>query len=240
MSEFSRVALRVFAVLMVLILLGAAFFVFTVRRSFPQSSGKIRLHGLTAPVEVARDDFGVPHIYASDLHDLFFAQGYVHSQDRFWQMDVWRHTGAGRLSEMFGNSLLETDKLLRTMGWARVVQTELKSLDLISLEILEAYSEGVNAYLSEHQGSEISFEYALLALRNRQYHPEPWRPLDSLIWGKVMAWDLASNMDYEIYRALLLKTFDRDQVERLFPPYPADHPLILPFTFGSGTVWPMR
>src|SRR3972149_3335098 len=109
MSEFSRVALRVFAVLMVLILLGAAFFVFTVRRSFPQSSGKIRLHGLTAPVEVARDDFGVPHIYASHLHDLFFAQGYVPSQDRFWQMDVWRPTGPSRLSKMFGNSLLETD-----------------------------------------------------------------------------------------------------------------------------------
>ena len=78
-------------------------------RSFPQTDGELQLAGLDGPVDIYRDELGIPHIYASTTHDLFFAQGYVHAQDRFWQMDFWRHIGSGRLSEMFGKSQVETD-----------------------------------------------------------------------------------------------------------------------------------
>jgi len=86
------------------------------KKSFPQIEGELQLKGLRAPVEVIRDKSGTPHIYASSSHDLFFAQGYVHAQERFWQMDTWRHIGSGRLSEMFGKGQIKTDAFLRTVG----------------------------------------------------------------------------------------------------------------------------
>ncbi|HEX6220284.1 MAG TPA: penicillin acylase family protein, partial [Acidimicrobiia bacterium] len=99
--------------ILVLVLGAAAFGVYTVRNSFPQLEGDLELAGLISDVEVLRDELGVPHVYASNQHDLFFAQGFTHAQDRFYQMDFWRHVGAGRLSEMFGDSQVETDMFLR-------------------------------------------------------------------------------------------------------------------------------
>jgi penicillin amidase len=109
------------------IILGAVG-VFLARSSFPRTDGEINLSGLNNPVDVYRDSYGIPNIYAQSTHDLFFAQGYVHAQDRFWQMDFWRHIGSGRLSEMFGETQLETDTFLRTLGWARVAQQELNMM----------------------------------------------------------------------------------------------------------------
>ncbi|MGE5223013.1 MAG: penicillin acylase family protein [Omnitrophica WOR_2 bacterium] len=197
------------------------------RRSFPQTQGEIHLGGLKGPVDIYRDAYGIPQIYAASEHDLFFAEGYVHAQDRFWQMDFWRHIGSGRLSEMFGESELQTDKFLRTMGWARVVQKELAVFDPESKAILDAYAEGVNAYLSNHQGAAISLEYAVLGLLTPGYKPEPWTPLNTMTWAKVMAWDLGGNMDEEIQRAILQSTLTSQQVDELFPPYPSDRPVIV-------------
>ena len=98
------------------------------RQPYPQTRGRIRLQGLTAQVEVLRDRYGVPHIYARSAEDLFFAQGFVHAQDRFWQMEFWRRISSGRLSELFGKSTLETDKFLRTLGIYRVAQREVELL----------------------------------------------------------------------------------------------------------------
>ena len=206
-----------------------------VRRSFPTVNGEIRPSGLDGPVEVIRDSYGVPHIYAGSQHDLFFAQGYVHAQDRFWQMDFWRHIGSGRLSEMFGESQVDTDRFLRTMGWARIAQQELQVLDQNSLDILQAYAEGVNAYLADHQGSALSLEYAVLKLTNSAYRPEAWEPLHSLTWAKVMAWDLGGNMGSEIERVILMKTLTQEQIEQITPAYPADMPVIVPgFQVSAG------
>lgn len=119
----------------------------TAKKSFPLVEGEIQAAGLDGQVEIYRDSFGVPHIYAETHHDLFFAQGYVHAQDRFWQMDFWRHQSAGRLSELLGKPMLDTDKFLRTLGWERVTKQELALLGPDELFILEAYSEGVNAYI---------------------------------------------------------------------------------------------
>jgi penicillin amidase len=234
MRALSRMLFGLVVVVLILGILGGAVGVVTVRRSFPQTSGEIRLIGLDGPVDIYRNAYGIPQIYASTQHDLFFAQGYVHAQDRFWQMDFWRHIGAGRLSEMFGESQLETDQFLRTMGWARVVQQELAQIDPDSLAILNAYADGINAYLADRQGSALSLEYAVLKLLNRGYKPEPWTPLNTLTWAKAMAWDLRGNMDEEVARAILLKTLSPQQVADLYPAYPADHPLIVsPATSGT-------
>jgi penicillin amidase len=235
-----RILLGVGIVLLVLIVLIAIFGPpwtrQTAEKSFPVIDGEIHLAGLEGPVEVYRDAMGVPHIYATTQHDLFFAQGYVHAQDRFWQMDFWRHQGAGRLSELLGSNLVETDLFLRTIGWERVARQELENLDPESTAILESYAEGVNAYLAEHAGTSLALEYAFLPLLNRGYQPKPWIPLNTMTWAKAMAWDLRGNMDTEINRALLLKDLTPEQVDFFYPPYPADRPVIVNHPHVTGEV----
>src|SRR5574338_1174303 len=127
-------------------------------RSLPVTSGELKLAGLEGAVDVYRDHMGIPHIYASSEHDLFFAQGYVHAQDRFWQMDTWRHIGSGTLSEMFGKGQVETDSFLRTLGWRQVAEQEYEQMSPEFRLVLDAYSEGVNAYLKDHDGAALSLE----------------------------------------------------------------------------------
>lgn len=195
-------------------------------KSFPQIEGEIQLEGLDGRVDVYRDAMGIPHIYASTQHDLFFAQGYVHAQDRFWQMDFWRHIGAGRIAEMFP-SQAETDMFLRTLGWTEIAEQEYAALEPEFKAMVDSYTEGVNAYLKDHDKEASSLEYAILGLLNPDYVIEPWAPAHSLTWGKMLAYDLRGNMDEEIKRAILLKTLTPEQVDELFPSYPEDHPTIV-------------
>ncbi|MBI5934095.1 MAG: penicillin acylase family protein [Chloroflexi bacterium] len=198
-------------------------------KSFPQIDGEIKIEGLNGPVDVYRDAMGIPHIYASTAHDLFFAQGYVHAQDRFWQMDFWRHVGSGRLSEMFGEGQVNTDKFLRTLGWRQVAEQEYAALGADSKAIIDAYTAGVNAYIANRSPIELSLEYSILTgVLNPDYKIETWTPIHSLTWGKAMAWDLGGNMGTEINRAILLKTLTPEQLAELFPPYPEDYPVIVP------------
>lgn len=228
LAKILRVLLIIVSVVVVLaIILGAAG-VYLTRSSFPKTDGEVKLTGLDSAVDIYRDSFGIPQVYAKTPHDLFFAQGYVHAQDRFWQMDFWRHIGSGKLSEMFGKKQLEKDVFLRTLGWERVAQQELKAMRAEDLALLQAYADGVNAYLADHKGAALSLEYAILKLLTPSYSPEPWQPINTLTWGKVMAWDLSSQGESEIEHAVLLKTLTPQQISELFPPYPADHPDVVP------------
>lgn len=197
------------------------------KESFPKIDGEIKVDGLESKVDVYRDNMGIPHIYATTSHDLFFAQGYVHAQERFWQMDTWRHIGSGELSKMFGAGQAETDAFLRTLGWRQTAEAEWEQLSPESKAILQAYTDGVNAYLKDHTDTALSLEYAVLGLLSPEYEIETWIPVHSLTWGKAMAWDLRGNMGEEIERAVLLKTFTPEQVAQLFPEYPSDHPVIV-------------
>lgn len=208
-------------------------------KSFPQIDGELQISGLDGPVDIYRDGMGIPHIYATTTHDLFFVQGYVHAQERFWQMDFWRHIGSGRLSEMFGESQLDTDKFLRTMGWRQIAEQEYAGLSPASKAILDAYTAGINAYIVGREPVELSLEYLILTgVLNPDYSIEPWTPVHSLTWGKAMAWDLRGNMGAEIERAVLLKTLTPEQVDELFPPYPEDHPVIVQEMVGTASIQP--
>lgn len=228
MSRLMSVLGKVLVILVVLSILIAAGGVFLVRRSFPVAEGEIRLTGLGGPVNVYRDDHGIPHIYGSSLEDIFFAQGYVHAQDRFWQMDVNRHIGRGRTAEMFGEGGVGNDLFLRTLGWERIAEEEYQLLEPETRQMLDAYVEGVNAYLTDHKGTSISLEYGVLNLINPDYQLAPWSPIDTLTWAKVMAWDLKGNINEEISRALLLSRLTEDEIAEIIPPYPGDAPVILP------------
>jgi len=128
---------------------------------------------------------------------------------------------------MFGSGQVETDSFLRTLGWRQTAEAEWKQLEPESKAMLQAYSDGVNAYLRDHKGTALSLEYAVLGLLSPDYVIEEWQPVHSLTWGKAMAWDLRGNMGEEINRAVLLKTLTPKQIDELFPPYPADHPVIV-------------
>ncbi|GGT34742.1 penicillin amidase [Streptomyces atratus] len=199
---------------------GAFWSVSTVRASYPQTTGSIKLDGLDGNVDVKRDSYGIPQLYADSDADLFRAQGFVQAQDRFWEMDVRRHMTAGRLSEMFGSGQVETDSFLRTLGWRKIAQEEYDNvLSTDTKKNLQAYADGVNAYLKGRDGKDISVEYAALGLTN-DYKPAEWTPVDSVAWLKAMAWDLRGNMQEEIDRSLMTSRLDAKQIEDLYPPYP--------------------
>ncbi|MFF9508184.1 penicillin acylase family protein [Streptomyces sp. NPDC014724] len=199
---------------------GAFWSVSTVRASYPQTTGSIKIDGLDGNVDVKRDSYGIPQLYADTDADLFRAQGFVQAQDRFWEMDVRRHMTAGRLSEMFGSGQVDTDSFLRTLGWRKVAQEEYDNvLSADTKKNLQAYADGVNAYLKGRDGKDISVEYAALGLTN-DYKPDEWTPVDSVAWLKAMAWDLRGNMQDEIDRSLMTSRLDAKKIEDLYPPYP--------------------
>jgi penicillin amidase len=206
----------------VLVVGGAAagFGWWTVQRSFPTTSGRVDVAGLDATVMVYRDDAGIPQLVAETDHDLFFTQGYVHAQDRFWEMDFRRHVTAGRVAELFGESQVATDAFIRTLDWRGVAEQEYTLLDPVSRAYYDAYAEGVNAYLGERGGADLSLEYAVLGLQNPGYEPEQWTAVDSIAWLKAMAWDLRSNLEDEIDRALLAPAVPPEEVARLHPAFP--------------------
>jgi penicillin amidase len=194
----------------------------TVRRSFPETSARLMVSGLKGQVEVLRDSFGVPHIYADNPEDLFAAQGYVHAQDRFFEMDFRRHLAAGRLSELFGSSQFETDAYIRTLGWRRVAEQELRLLAPSTVRYLDAYAAGVNAYLGGRTAADLSLEYSVLSLQGLRYTPAAWTAVDSVAWLKVMAWDLGSNHIQETERAIITGKLGAGRAANLFPRYPLE------------------
>ena len=226
--------LKILGVLMlIVVVLAAGGGCFVIRRNFPASKGTIKVAGLESQVEVYRDNWGIPHIYASNPHDLFLAQGYVHAQDRFWQMEFSRRIGSGRLAEILGESALGSDRFIRTLGWHRTAARELELLDGEVRTVLGAYSEGVNAYISTHRGR-LGLEFTILGLTGVKFDPEPWTPLNTLTWAKVMAWDLSGNMNSELLRAHIATRLGTPAVGALVPPYSDDYPIIVPHPLASA------
>jgi penicillin amidase len=177
-------------------LLGAGAIAWITGRALPQTSGELQVAGLHAPVAVARDDHGIAHITATDPHDLFLAQGYVHAQERMWQMEVWRHIAAGRVAELFGEGSIDTDRFIRTLGWRQAAERDLAAASPTARSVLDAYAEGVNAWLDANRGN-LGLAFVVTGA-----NPEPWTPLDTVSWGKVQAWNLGGNMDSELFRYL--------------------------------------
>lgn len=236
--RIGRISFLVVAAVVVVAVAAAFFVTWTIQRSFPQTSGSIELSGLSSEATVQRDELGIPTITADTTDDLFFAQGFVHAQDRFFEMDFRRHVTAGRVAEMFGESQASTDAFLRTLGWRTVAEAEVEAMDEVTRSYYEAYADGVNAYLASRSGAQLSLEYAVLGMQNADYAPEPWQPADSVAWLKAMAWDLRTNIGDETERSLLaadlgVETTDsvgtNEILEKLYPEYPFDeNPVIVP------------
>ncbi len=200
---------------------GGAYYYLT-RRPLPRKDGKLVLQGLHENVEVITDWYGIPHIYAENEDDLYFAQGYVHAQDRLWQMDLNRRIGSGRLSEIVGSAALELDRFCRHLGMHRSAERGVAHLSTHNRRMLETYARGVNAFI-EKKSRRLPIEFTLL-----RYRPEPWKPSDSLQWGKMMGWNLSGNWETEIIRAKLVARLGTERAARLESGYDPQHPLIIP------------
>ena len=188
------------------------------RGRLPQVVGELRLPGLAAAAEIIRDRWGVPHIYAQNDHDVFFAQGFVHAQDRLWQIDFHRRLVAGRLAEVLGQAVLPLDRWMRILGLRRVAEQETRWLAeeaprdarvAAALATLEAYVAGVNAGIAS---SPRPIEFTLLRCR-----PEPWTIADSLSWAKMMAWSLSVNWESELLRSHLIARLGPELAAELEP-----------------------
>lgn len=190
------------------------------RRNLPHAKGALKLKALQAPVEIIRDPWGVPHIYAQNAQDLFFAQGFVHAQDRLWQMDFQRRVAAGRLSEVLGKEALDADRWIRILGIRRVAERGLALLDPESLGYLEAYAKGVNACIEQEPWP---IEFTLL-----RYRPEPWTAADTLSWVKMCAWSLSYNWETELIRARLIAKLGAERAAQLEPACYKSCPSIVP------------
>jgi penicillin G amidase len=189
------------------------------RTGLPQTEGTIALAGLRAPVTILRDRHGIPTIRAGNEHDAFFALGFVHAQDRLWQMDFLRRVASGRLSEILGPRTLEIDRLMRGLGLARVAAANLAIMRPDMRAVLDAYAAGVNAYIAGHRGAWPP-EFLLLG-----YRPEPWRAEDTVLWGRLMALQLSGNYPEELSRARIALALPPELLHRLFPPGPDDGPV---------------
>jgi penicillin G amidase len=184
----------------------------------PGPDTTLRLAGLTAPVTIERDRYGIPTVAAANDRDAAFALGYLHAQNRLFQMDLMRRDGAGRLSEWFGAAALPTDEFMRTLGIYRVAQAEYQTMTPEGRAIVDAYTAGVNAWL-ETRDVALPPAYYLLGVR-----PEPWRPADTLVWGKLMALELCGNFRDELLRAAMSRHLTPADLAVLYPAYPEHAP----------------
>ena len=194
-------------------------------RAMPDYAGAASLPGLSGEVRVYRDAYGVPHIFAPSMNDAARALGYIHASERLYQMEIQRRAGQGRLAEIAGADLVGVDRFIRTLGFYRLAQSSLAALRPEARAYLQAYADGVNAFLATHQGR-LPPEFLILG-----DNPEPWKPADSLVWGKLMGLQLSSNYAVEEERALLAQKIPPEMARLLYPAAPAGSPIT---TLPSG------
>src|SRR5882672_11190798 len=159
-------------VIVVPILIGAVVAYVLLRRSLPALDGTVEVAG------------AIPHIFAANKNDALFGLGYVHAQDRLWQMEFQRRIGHGRLSEIFGEATVPQDRFLRTVGFGRAARSAWDSTPDWAKQQINAYVAGINAFIAAHHGISLPPEFSLL-----RFEPEPFTGPDVFVWAKMMAWD---------------------------------------------------
>lgn len=211
MSFVLRWSGRAAAGLVLLVLAAALLLTAAVWWTLPARDGRLVMPGLTAPVEIGFDRAGIPRIAATHERDAWMALGWLHARDRMFQMEMMRRGAAGRLAEVTGAAALRVDRYMRLLGLVPRAEADLAALPVATRQVLEAYAAGVNGWIAAH-GRFAAPEFLLLGA------PEPWRPVDSLLWGKVMGLWLSANWRTELERARLEAILPADRIGDLWPP----------------------
>jgi penicillin G amidase len=207
------------AIIFLSLLVLVAFFWYR-QASQPKIDGSIKMSGLGAAVDIVRDSEGIPHIYAHSADDAYFALGFVHAQDRLWQLELNRRIAAGRMAEILGPDALPVDRFLRTLGVRRNAEKIIANLSPAARTALESYARGITAYLAQ-RGGPLPPEFLMTGAPA----PEPWQPADSIGWQTMMAWDLGANWMQELLRMRLAQRLPLQRINEFLPPYPGDAPL---------------
>lgn len=199
-----------------LITLAAIIFaLYSYRRPLPKTSGIEFVPGLFGNVTIYRDEWGVPHIFAENNHDLFFAQGYIHAQDRWWQMEMNRHLGMGEMSAILGQveDAQNFDRFVRAVGWNRIAHANMSIASAESRTVLRSYATGVNAYIHDQDPGELAVQYTMLGLAGRGFEITPWEGVHSLAWGVAFSWSMNGNLSEELENVRLLNTLPPDLLQ---------------------------
>lgn len=179
------------------------------RRSLPQLDGTLNMEELAEPVKIYRDQWGIPHIYGGSLNDTAFAQGYVHAQDRMWQMEINRRVARGQLSEVIGKDTLPTDRASRILGFERLAAADFDAMPKELQDALEHYTKGVNAFLQANM-QKLPPEFGLLKIV-----PRPWEPVDSLAFARLLAWQMNYAWYGELVRGKIIEKVGEEMAREL-------------------------
>lgn len=206
-----RLVRRIGGVIVTLVLLAMVSILAAALFCRPSDHMDGRIAGLTAPVSVTFDQFGIPRIHAATATDGAAALGWVHARDRLFQMDLMRRAASGQISELAGARALPLDRMMRVLGLRVRAEADLAGLPAATRAMLDAYAAGVNAYVAQ-QGRWSAVQFAVLG------RPAPWSAVDSLLWGKTMGLYLSGNWQAELARAgLLASGLPRDKITGLWP-----------------------
>ena len=223
MKTFKTILISFPGLVIVVVIAGLVIVTGIKRGAIPQYKGELVIQGLGSDVTVYRDERGMPHIYAANEHDLYFSVGYVMAQERLWFMDLIRRVTTGRLSEVMGEDLVQTDKFLRCLEMTAKSKMLLSNEDPVILSYMQAYADGVNAYIAA-AGRKLPPEFRILS-----YKPEPWKLEDIANIIGYMGWDLASdNLESDLFYYRLMQKFDVEKATQLIPDWNAVNSVVFP------------
>lgn len=200
---------------------------YTLHKSLPDYEGSFEVAGLINQTEIYRDSLGIPYIFSANEEDAAFALGYVHAQERLFQMDLMRRAGEGRLSEILGTKTIPFDKMFRTIGIYKHVQNNINNYNPLTLKFLNSYTNGVNEFISKSK-SKLPIEFYLLG-----YEPYNWKIEHSLVIAKLLAWELNISWWTDIAFAHLIQKLGEEKVREILPDYPENAPYIIPDSFQN-------
>ena len=197
------------------------------RKRLPPLEGSLQIKGIDGPIRIIRDKHGVPHAKCASTHDVWFAQGFLHAQERLWGMERTRRFFHGTLSEIIGEPTVNVDRLYRRVGLMRAAHREWPNLERTGQDVVTAYSAGINAYLD--LGYPLPIEFEILG-----YEPAHWEPTDVTGRWKLIAYSQSMNGQIKLSRLQLLHVLGRELFAKLFPYYPTDGPTIVPSAQPAG------
>lgn len=226
MAFIFRWLMRITSALVLLAVAASLLAYYFASRSLPDFNAETTVAGISAPVEIVRDNSNVPHIFGASDEDVFFGMGYAHAQDRLWQMTLLRRTVQGRLSELFGERTVWIDTLLRRYDLYNLAVSSVEAQDADTLAALEAYSAGVNAWLEEVNQGALGRGAPEMWLFNHAI--APWQPADSIAIIKLMALDLNGQISAEVIRARTSLLLPNERVQDILPDAPGDGVAALP------------
>ncbi len=222
MPRWLKITIGIIVTIVILVVIGGFFFFKMLNSSLPEYNGKLEAQHISADIEIYRDSMAIPYIVAKNDEDAAFALGYVHAQERLFTMDIARRAGAGRLSEILGSETIPFDLMFRTVGIKRMARMIQNGMDKNSLKILQSYSDGVNFYISQAKGH-FPVEFDIL-----DYTPYKWSPLDCLIMGRMMAWELNISWWTDVVFSGLVQKLGEEKIKDIFPDYPENAPYVIP------------